>query len=69
MISQVMQQLFGPVLQGSHGDSDRVLGGDQGDEFAGLMAEVDDSPIGAEGAAKGAAEASGVGGATMAVGT
>ena len=56
MISQVMQQLFGPVLQGSHGDSDRALGGDQGAEFAGLMAEGDDSPIGAEGAAKGATD-------------
>ena len=56
MISQVMQQLFGPVLQGSHGDSDPVLGGDQGAEFAGLMAEGDDSPVGAEGATKGATD-------------
>ena len=56
MISQVMQQLFGPVLQGANGDSDSPLGGDQGDEFAGLMAESDDSFIGADGAAKGATD-------------
>lgn len=56
MISQVMQQLIGPVLQGANGDSDGQLGGDQGDEFAGLMAEGDDSLIMAEGAAKGATD-------------
>ncbi len=58
MISQVMQQLFGPVLQGSNGDSNGPLGGDQGDEFAGLMAEGDDSQVVAEGAAKGATDSS-----------
>ena len=56
MISQVMQQLFGPVLQGANGDSDSPLGGDPGDEFAGLMADGDDSFIGADGAAKGATD-------------
>ncbi len=56
MISQVMQQLIGPVLQGATGDSDSQLGGDQGDEFAGLMAEGDDSLIMAEGATKGATD-------------
>lgn len=52
MIAQVMQQLFGPVFQGASGDIHRPVGGDQGDEFAGLMAEGDDSPLGAEGEVK-----------------
>ncbi len=56
MIAAVMQQLFGPVLQGQNGETGETTGGDQGDEFAGLMAEGDDSPIAAEGAVKSAAE-------------
>jgi len=52
MIAQVMKQLFGPVFQGASGDIHRPMGGDQGDDFAGLMAEGDDSPLGAEGEVK-----------------
>ncbi len=53
MIAQVMQQLIGPVFQRASGDSVSPQGGDQGAEFAGIVAEGDDSLRAAEGVTKG----------------